>query len=38
LGKDHIPIAINWDKKEAKYFGVEVETSKQDLSKAEETK
>lgn len=38
LGKEHIPIAINWDKKEPKYFGVQVETSKQDLSKAEETK
>lgn len=38
LGSDHIPIAIDWDKKEPRYFGVQVETSKQDLAKGEETK
>lgn len=38
LGNDHIPIDIDWDKKEHRYFGVQVETSKQDLSKGEETK
>jgi hypothetical protein len=37
LGKDNIPVAINWDKKEMRYFGVLVETSKSDL-KTEETK
>lgn len=38
LGNDHIPIAIDWDKKEQRYFGVQVETSKQELAKGEETK
>lgn len=38
LGKEHIPVAIYWDKKEVRYFGVQVESSKTELSKAEETK
>ena len=37
LGNEHIPIAINWDKKEMRYFGVLAETSKNDI-KNEETK
>lgn len=28
LGEEYIPIAINWDKKEMRYFGVLTETSK----------
>ena len=37
LGDEHIPIAINWDKKEMRYFGVLAETSKQE-KQVEETK
>ena len=28
LGADHIPVSFYWDKKEVRYFGVQVETSK----------
>lgn len=38
LGKDYIPVTIYWDKKEVRYFGVQVETSKAEISKGEETK
>jgi hypothetical protein len=31
LGEEHIPIAIHWDKKEMRYFGVLTETSKNEI-------
>lgn len=38
LGADHIPVTFYWDKKEVRYFGVQVESSKNDLSKPEDTR
>jgi hypothetical protein len=36
LGNEKIPVSIYWDKKEVRYFGVQVESSKAVLSKGEE--
>ena len=36
LGKDHIPVNFYWDKKEVRYFGIQAETSKTELSKGED--
>ena len=36
VGEEKIPIAIHWDQKETRYFGVQVECSKSDASKDEE--
>lgn len=35
LGNDKIPVHFYWDKKEVRYFGVQVETSKIELLKGE---
>lgn len=36
LGNDHIPVSFYWDKKEIRYFGVQVETSKSGQVKEED--
>lgn len=33
LGSEHIPVSIYWDKKEVRCFGVQAETSKQEIAK-----
>lgn len=38
LGQEKIPVSFYWDSKEIKYFGVQVESSKAEISKGEDEK